>query len=122
MCVTVTTVRLSFCPLGRLSAPQCVCLYSKFHALAFVWPTVRIRFMCVSSSVAKNYCTFAAFVLLAVCLFGFLLLVVSIYGKLLKLYGNLFASLCVCVVHLVSLRAFSVVIVFPLSAGFLFFY
>lgn len=84
---------------------------------------------------AKNYCTFVAFALLAGCRFavaGFLLLVVSIYGKLLKLYGNLFASLSVCVscvsvcvlcvVHLVSLRVFAVVIVFPLSAGLPLFY
>lgn len=40
----------------------------------------------------KNYCTFAV---LTGWLFGFLCLVVSIYGKLLKFHRNLFPSFCV---------------------------
>lgn len=69
------------------------------HLLLFAY----VRYVyatCARELVAKNYCTFVAFALLAGCRFavaGFLLLVVSIYGKLLKLYGNLFASLSLCV-------------------------
>lgn len=123
MCVTDRmhmSVPLSVC-LVVLQNSTHLLLYGK--RCVYVLLFVRVRLF---ELVAKNYCTFVAFVAAAAvgCLAGFLLLVVSIYGKLLKLYGNLFATECVCVcaVYLASLRAFSVVIVLPLSAGFLFFY
>lgn len=107
MCVTVHSPLVhspSGCPYACLSVP--LWPYSKFHALAFVCVRSCVTYtQRVRELVAKNYCTFVAFALLAGCRFavaGFLLLVVSIYGKLLKLYGNLFASLSVCVYVRVS--------------------
>lgn len=106
MCVTVHSPPV---------LPACLSLSDRTrnstHLLLFAYVrTLRIRNVCKRELVAKNYCTFVAFALLAGCRFavaGFLLLVVSIYGKLLKLYGNLLASLsvymsacllCVCAV------------------------
>lgn len=115
MCVTVHSglCRLSHCPtvpLTVLEIPRtCFCLHSGstyrlrcvYAACASWWQKITVHLWHLRSLAATA----------AAAAVGFLLLVVSIYGKLLKLYGNLFACqdtlyVCVRVVHLVSLRVF----------------
>lgn len=125
MCVTVHSglCRLSHCPtvpLTVLEIPRtCFCLHSGstyrlrcvYAACASWWQKITVHLWHLRSLAA------------AAAAVGFLLLVVSIYGKLLKLYGNLFAcqgSLYVCVCEsfiLFRYAYFTVVIVFPLLAA-----
>lgn len=83
----------------------CAALHSKFPEMPCKMAKCRVknahsqRCVCVMCVVvAKNYCTFAV---LTGWLFGFLCLVVSIYGKLLKFHSNLFPRLC-SVFHMFS--------------------